>query len=169
MINLAYVLCADQQLDAAEETASRAIGLLPEKGKQFLVCQGHRILGGIYRSKGDTGKAIHHFEVTLRIASSLNSHAELFQVHFALATLFSGEDRFDDAQAHVERAKSHAIDNAYLLAWASQLQAWVWYDQHMFEEAKSELSRALGVFEKLGATNDAEHARGLLSWINRNA
>ena len=72
LISLAYVLHGDKQLDAADEAVSRAIDLLPEEGEQFLVCDGHRILGNISRSKGNTGKAIHHFEVALGIASSLN-------------------------------------------------------------------------------------------------
>ena len=167
LIGLAYMLYADKQLDAAEEAVSHGIDLLPEEGKKFLVCSGHRILGKIYNSKRDTEKAIHHLEVALEIASSFNSHAELFQVHSSLATLFSGEGKFNDAQAHVERAKSHAIDSTYFLARASTLQARVWYDQHMFGEAKSEALRALGVFEKLGATSDVEHARGLLRRIDR--
>ena len=32
-----------------------------------------------------------------------------------MAGLFLDEDRFYDAQVHVERAKSHALDNAYYL------------------------------------------------------
>ena len=167
LIGLAYMLYADKQLDAAEEAVSHGIDLLPEEGKQFLVCSGHRILGKIYHSKRDTEKAIHHFEAALRIASSFNSNPELSQVHSSLAALFSGEGRFDDAQVHVERAKFHATDSEYLLARASKLQARVWYDQNMFGEAKSEALRALGVFEKLGATSDAENARGLLKRIDR--
>ena len=37
----------------------------------------------------------------------------------------------------------------------------------MFEEAKSEALRALGVFEKLGATNDAENTRKFLGQIDQ--
>ena len=36
----------------------------------------------------------------------------------------------------------------------------VWYHQDMFEEAESEALRALGIFEKLGATNDVEEIDG---------
>ena len=39
----------------------------------------------------------------------------------------------------------------------------------MFEEAKSEASHALDVFEKLGAANDAKGVRQLLEQIDRNA
>jgi len=169
LINLACVLHADEQLDAAEEAASRAIDLLPEKGKQVHVCLGHRIIGNIYRSKGDTEKAIYHYEVAFGIASSLNLYYQLFWTHYSLSELFSEEGKLDDARAHVERAKSHAANDEYLLARASWLQARFWDEQHMFEEAKSEALHALGVFEKLGATNDAEVARRLLRQIDYDA
>ena len=41
----------------------------------------------------------------------------------------------------------------------------LWAKQHMFEEAKSEVLRALDVFEELGDTNDAEDTRKLLGWV----
>ena len=169
LIDLALLLHDDKQFNAGEEAASRAINLLPKSGEQFLVCQGHHVLGSIHSSKNDTEKAIHHFEVALGIASSLGEAYRAFWIHFDLAKLFSREGRFNDAHTHVEQAKSHAVNNAYLLARASRLQARFWYQQHMFEEAKCEVLRALGVFEKLGATNDAERARKLLGRINRNA
>ena len=135
-IKLARVLLDAEQFDAAEEAASRGIDLLPEKGEQLRVCIGHRVLGDIYRSKGNTEKAIHHFKVALRIASPFSWHDEMFWVHYSLAELFFGEGRFDDGQAHIERAKSHAVNNAYRLGRAMKLQARVWYKQRMFEEAK---------------------------------
>jgi len=165
LISLAYVLYVDKQLDAAEEAASRAINLLPEDGHQFLVCSGHCVLGDIYRFKNDTKKATHHLEEAFGVASSLNYHTSLCHVHFSLAILFLQESRFDDAQAHVERAKSYTVNNAHLLAHTSQLQAWVWHKQYLFEEARSEALRALDLFEKLGATRDAEETRKLLEEI----
>jgi len=108
---LAWLFYDDNQLDAAEEAASRAIKLLSEKGEQFLVHGYHHVLGKIYCSKGKREKAIYHFEVALGISSSFNWHDSLFCVHYDLALLFFGEDGFDDAHAHVERAKSHAVDN----------------------------------------------------------
>ena len=168
LTNLAYVLCDDEQFDAAEEAASHAINLLPEKGEQYRVCQGHRALGNIYQSKGNTERAVHHFEVAIEIASSLNLDNELFWLNYSLSKL-SSEGRLDDAHAQIERAKLHAVNDTYLLAWASQLQAVFWNKQRMFEEAKSEALRALGMFEKLGATNDAENTRNLLGWIDRSA
>ena len=169
LINLALLLHDDKQLDAGEEAASRAIDLLPEKGQQLLVCNGHDVLGKIYTSKGNAEKAIHHFEVALGIVSSLGAASRAFWIHFDLAKLFARESRFDDAQAHVERAKSHAVNNPYNFACGSLLRAMFLYRQHMFEEARSEASLVLGVFEKLGATNDAERARKLLGWIDRSA
>ena len=166
LMSLAYVLCNDEQLDAAEKAASRAIDLLPKKGQQFLVCKGHRVLGKIYHSKGDTEKAIHHYEVALEIASSLNEFYLLFWVHFALAQLFFGEGRFDDAHAHIERAKSHAINDPFNLGCAMELQANVWYKQRMFEKAKFEVSRAADIYEKLGALSDVEDCRKLLRKID---
>jgi len=47
LIDLARLLRDDNQLDAAEETTFRAIGLIPEEGRERLVCQSHHILGGI--------------------------------------------------------------------------------------------------------------------------
>lgn len=42
------------------------------------------------------------------------------------------------------------------------LQARVWYNQRNFEEAKSEGLRAVGVYERIGFTKDAEDCRALL-------
>jgi len=165
LISLAYVLYVDKQLDAAEEAASRAIDLLPENGQQLLVCSGHCVLGNIHRFKGDTQKAIHHLGVAFRVASSLNYHTSLCRVHYSLAILFLEESRPSDAQDHVERAKSYAVNDAYLLAHTSQLQARVWHKQCRFEEAKSEALCALGVFERFGATRDAEDTMKLLEEI----
>ena len=67
---LARLLYDDEQYNAAEEAASHAIELLPEKGEEFLACQSHRILGDIHHSKGEGEKAAHHFGEALRIASS---------------------------------------------------------------------------------------------------
>jgi tetratricopeptide (TPR) repeat protein len=159
----------NNQLDAAEEAASRAIELLPEIGEEFRVCNAHRVLGDIYQSKGDREKAIHHLEAALEIAFSLNNHNELFWICFALSALSFKEGRFNDAHAHIERAKSHAVNDPYLAARASLLQALFWYQRYMFREAKPELLHALNVFEKLGATNDAKHAGALLGEIDRRA
>ena len=169
LIMLAWLLCDAEQLDTAEEAGSRAINLLPEKGEELLVRQAHRVLGKIYRHKGETKKAIHHLEIALGIGSSVGSDEELFWVNYSLVWVFAKEEQFDDAQIHVERARSYVVNNPYLLARASLLQARVWYRQSMFGEAKSEGLRALDVFEKLGATNDAEVTTRLLQNIDARA
>jgi tetratricopeptide (TPR) repeat protein len=112
LINTCLVVQSDNQLDAAEEAALRAIDLLPETGEQYRVCKSHRALGEIYESKGEIKKAIHHSELALGIASTFNWHFDLFWVHYKLAELFHNEGRLNDANAHIERAKLHTIDSA---------------------------------------------------------
>ena len=167
LIKLAFLLRSDKQLDAAEEAAFRAIDLLPEEGQQFRVCESHSVLGDIYRSKGDTEKAIHHFEVAIGIASPFNLHETLFWIHYGLAGLFCGEGRFDDAHAYIEHAKSHTSGSTYFLGRAMEQQAWVWYTQHKLEEARSEALRAADVYEKLGAAGDVERCRNHLRRIEK--
>jgi len=162
---LASLLYYDKQLDAAEEAASHAIDLIPEKGHQSLVCESHRVLGEIYYSKGEREKAIHHFEVALWIASSFNWRDRLFWIYYALAGLFLDEDRLDDAHTHIEQAKSHMANNAYYLGAVMKMQVTVWCKQGRPEEARSEALRAADIFEKLGAAQDLENCRGFLRWI----
>ena len=159
---LARSLHGDNQLDAAEAAASRAIDLLSGKRRQFAVCRCHRVLGSICYSKGETEKAINHFETALRIATPFNWHGQLSRNNYELADLFFKEGRFDDAHASVERAKSHAINIPYDLARAMRLQARFWHGQGKFEEAESEVLRAADVFERLGAAKDLEECRALL-------
>ena len=160
LIDLAFSLRSDEQFDAAEEAAFRAIGILPEKGHR--VCRSHRALGEICESKGEIEKAIHHYELALGIASSFNWHDELFCVHYKLAGLFLNEGRLDDAQTHVELAKSHATNSAYYLGYATEEQSAIWYEQDRLEEAKSEALRAADIYDKLGAAKDVERCRKFL-------
>jgi len=169
LMSLAGLLRSGEQFDAAEESATRAIGLLPEKDAQLFTCKGHRTLGEIYRSRGDMEKAIHHFELTLGIASSFNMVDQLFWAHFALADLFYRKNKFNDARDCLERAESVAVEKRYLLAHRSRLHAKCLYGQRMFEEAKSEALCALHAFEGFGAANLAEETRRLLDQINRDA
>jgi len=161
---LAALLYEDGQLDAAEEAASCAINLLVEDD-QFTLCYCYLLLGRICRSKGETEKAIDHFEKALGIASSFNWDDSLFWIHYNLVGLFLDEDRFDDAHRSLERAKSHAVDDPYNLGCAIRLQASFWYRQGKLEEAKSEALRAAGVFERLGAAKTLERCRDLLQKI----
>jgi hypothetical protein len=68
--------------------------------------------------------------------------------------LFRDEDRLDDAQAHVERAKSHAANSTYYLGHAMKEQARVWYEQDRLEEAKAEALRAADIYDELGAAKE---------------
>jgi len=165
---LAWLLHRDGQLDDAEEVASRAIDLFREKGKEYEVCACHRLLGIIYCSKGETKKAVHHLGVSLEIATAFNWLNLLFCTQLSMAQLTSDEGRFDDAHAHLEQAKLHATNDndTYSLARATWLQAGIWHEQHRFGEAKSEASRALEMFQKLGAADDAEGVRELLQRID---
>ena len=158
---LAYLLHEDKQLDAAEEAAFRSIDLLPENA-QIQVCQGHRALGDIYRSKREVEKSITHYKTALGIADFFRQHIEQFWIHHSLAELFRDQGRFDEAHAHVERAESLTGSDAYDLGRAVKLRASIWDKQGRLEEAKSEASRAVDAFEKLGAAKDAEDCRELL-------
>ena len=152
--------------DAAEEAASRAINLLPEKGNEYLLSECHFCLGAIYQLKGEIEKAIIHFETTLGIASSFGWHNELFRIHYFLALLFSSQDRFNDANAHVEHAKSHTVNNAHNMGTSMYLQANLWFQQRRIEQARSEALRAVEVLEKLGATSGVRMCRELLRLID---
>ena len=167
LIRLAHSLLSDDQLDTAEEATLHAINLLPEKGEEFRVCESHRALGHIYRSKGDTEKAVHHFEVAIGIASPFGWHEVLFWTHYELSVLFRNGGRFDDADAHTKRVKSHIAGNTYCLGRAMELQARVWYGQRRLEEARSEALRAADVYEKIGAAKDVEYCKNLLRDIEK--
>jgi len=164
LLELVSLFYDDDQLDAAEEAASRLIDLSTEGNKPPL-CECYRLLGRICRSRGETDKAINHFEKALGIASSFNWNDLPFWIHYNLVELFLDEDRFDDAQVAIERAKSHTVDDPYNLGQVMELQAWVWYRQRRFEEAKSEALRAADTYESLGAAKDVEDCRDLLQWI----
>ena len=165
--DLAWLLFDDNQLDAAETVASHAMNLVSEESHGFILSHLHRILGKVYHSKGDKGKAIHHFETAIRIASPSGWSDALFWSHFGLTLLFGDEGEFDNANTHIELAKPYAANDVFLLGRAMKLQAEVWHQEHRFEEAKSEVLCALEAFEKLGAVRDAETCKELLQEIER--
>jgi len=164
--SLAWLLCQNGQFDAAEEAVSRAISLLPEEGNRFLVCQCHRCLAAIYRSKGEIEKATLHYETALGIASSVFWHNQLPGSHYYLALLSYAQGRFNDASSHVKLAKSCAVNSPFDLGLSMYLQAIIWFQQFKFEQAKSETLRVVEVFEKLGAAQDLERCRELLKTID---
>ena len=169
LMQLAWLLYDDGQLDAAEEAVTRAIGLLPEKGQEYKTCKCHDLLGDVYRSKGEREKAIHHFEVALEIASSSNWHNNLFWIHNSLAELFRDENDFNNAQARIERAKLHVGERKNLLGRATELQARIWYRTGKLEDARSEVLRAKEIYEKLGLAKDVQDCRDLLQKIEKTA
>ena len=166
---LARLLYRDGQLDPAEEAAVQSNKLLPKKGKEYEVCQSHRTLDDIYRSKGQREKAVHHYEVALGIASSFDWHAHLFWTHFSLAELSLAENKFEDAYSHVKELRSHAPENPYHLGRAALLQAKISHRQRKFDDATSEVLRALGIFGKVGASKELEDCKTLLRNIERAA
>ena len=162
LTKLASLLLEDKQFDAAEEAASRAINLIPEKGQEFRLCDSHRTLGSIYESKGETEKAISHFKTALEIAVPFRWHGQLFWTHYSLARLFRDQGKFEDAHAHIEHSEPHTVDSAFYLGRMVEFQADVWYKQRRFEEAKSGALRAIDIYGGLGAAQDVEDCRKLL-------
>ena len=165
--DLASLLLEHRQLDAAGDAVSRGIQLVPEKGHENTVSQLHRNLGRIYRSKGEKEKAVHHFQTALRIAIPLNANDLLFLIHSSLVELFRDEDKFEEANAHIQQAKSFVAHNAYKLSRGMMMQVDIWLRQGRFEEAKLEALHALEAYEKLGAAKDAEACRDLIQKIEQ--
>jgi len=162
---LAMLLKSNKQPDAAEEAASRAIDLFSKKGKFFQVSSSRRLLGHICESKGEIEKAIEHFKAALGTAASFTWTDQLFWVHRDLADLFLKKDNFEDAQVHIEHAKSHSVKHTYHLGRAMQLQARLWYKQNKLGEARSEALRAADLFEKFGAVENLKYCRELIQRI----
>ena len=164
-IYLGMALHDDEQLDAAEGAVLRGIELLQENNEQYQICQGHCLLGNVYSSKGETEKAVHHFETALGIATTLDAPDTLFWIHYAMARMFSEQSAFEAAHDHIERAKSYT-GNTYDLGRAVELRAGFWFDQGMLEEARLEASCAADVYMKVGATKDVEDCRKLIRVID---
>ena len=163
---LAWALFCNDQLGAAEEAASRAIQLLSEKGQEFRICESHLYIGRIYQAKGEREKAIYHFKTTLGIASCFSWNGSLsFWAHHSLAMLFIEEDKLDDAHAHLEQAKSHAVNNAHHRGCAAFLLAEVYHKQCRLEDAMSEALYALGIFEEFRILGYIEDCRDRLEEI----
>ena len=166
LVCLAFLLFDDKQLDAAKDAASRAIDIVPEKD-HFIVCKCHQLFGQVYHIKDEREKAIRHLETALTLASPSNSPFDLFMIHFRLSEVFLVKGDFGEASAHIEQAKSHAVDQPFYACHAMEGQARIWYRQGRLEEATSEASCAIESFEELGVTEDAERCRGLVRAIER--
>ena len=161
---LARLFLDNDQLDAAEDTVLRKMDLL-EKTEEHSICQTHHLLGEIYHSKGERQKTLHHLETALAIASPFDWQYDLFWIHYNTAKLFYDEHGYDDASTHIERAKSHTVNDAYILARAMEMQAQIWYEQYRLEDARSEARCALEHFERLGAAREAGLCREFLCQI----
>ena len=167
LLDLASLLEGDNQLDAAEEAASRVIRLLPEKGEEFSVCRAHRALGDIHRSKGESEEALHEYETALGISSRFNWNGEPFRIHLSLAKLFREEGCFNDAHVHIEEAKQRTENGTYYMGHAALEQARVYYQQRRLESAKSEALCALDIFEKFSTLQGVRCCKHLLQDIEQ--
>ena len=150
---LAFLFAKDNQLDAA----SRAIKLSSDES---LAYEHHHILSHIYNSRGEAEASICHHETALRIASSLNSDQQV-PILRCLARLLLEEERFDDVQVHLEHLKSHTANNPFGLGQAMLLQAYAWFRQNRFEEAKAEVLCAISLCERIGVSENL-----LVEWKN---
>ena len=164
---LARCLHADGQLDAAEEAAVRSCKLSQEEGDRYESCTSHRALGRIYNSKGEREKAIQHYETALGIASSFNWDDQLFWIHFSMAELFFLGDDLEGARTHIKQAELHSAHNLHRLGGVPFLHAQILYKQHRLEDATYEIVRALEMFEKTGASQDAISCIHVLLIIER--
>jgi len=138
-----------------------------KKGEEFLLCQCHRGLSHIYHSKGEREKEIRHLEIALGIASTFKWAEQLLWINHSLARLFSGQDKFDDANAYITQAKTHTAGNEYDLGRMMETQARIWYRQGRLRDATSEALGALEIYEKLGVSRDARRCQSLLAQIKR--
>ena len=161
--SLALLFAGENQPDAAEEAASRASKLSLDEDGQSQVCEHHHILRHLCHSRGETEAAIGHTNTALRIASSPGLLRKKAAIIPCLMGLLLEEGRFEDAQAHVERLKSNAVGDTVNVGLATTMQAFVWSSQGRLEEAKSELSCAIGLHENIGLSGHLlETSRGLL-------
>jgi tetratricopeptide (TPR) repeat protein len=165
--DLAGLLLDNEDPKGAEDAATRAINLLLEKGQEFTLCQCHRTLGSIHRSKGERRRAIHHFKAALGIASKFNFYDQLFMIHYSLASLFFNEGELNESTACIEQVKLHTVNDIHRLGCAMFLQAKVWHQQGKQQDARSEVLRVLAIFEKLGVARDAANCRSLLRDLDK--
>jgi len=171
---LALLFVRDNQVDAAEEAASRAINLPSDGLSQSQLYTRHHILGHIRECRGDTGAAIDHHMKALGIAHSLNSQDKQAMILHCLVELLLKAERFDDAQVYLEHTKLHTINDPARLGVTMVTQARIWYHQGKLEETRFELSRAIGLYEEIGVPTELvgglkEFLQGVEEEMNRRA
>ena len=163
---LAMLYVENHQFDLAEETASRAINLSPYGPCKHDHYELNHILGHGCESRGETEAAISHLEKALGIASSHDWESKQLEIRTCLLTLFLREERFDDAQVHLEAMKLLYSDRIpFFMDDLMAKQADIWLAQGRFEEAKSELSRIIGVHDGIAFSGILEEAKVLLQVI----
>ena len=160
---LAQLLAKDNQLDASEEAAFRAINLPISGDRQSQICEYHHTLGHVYSSRGEAGTAITHLKAALEIASSLNLRTKESSIIRRLVELLLKEGRFHDVQVHLKFLKSDAVNNLFSLGLTTVIQVCAWRQQGRFEEAESEVSRVIHACQRIGVPADfLEHWKGFL-------
>ena len=164
---LAWLLVNVKQFEDAEDAASRGIDLLSDKSDEYILSGFHRILGKVHEFKGEEEEAIHHLQTAIGIATPFNWRDLLYWTHNDLAGLFRDGGKFEDANLHIEQAKSLAVDSIHFLGGAAYTQATIWHQQGRLEDAKTEALRAFEIFDTLGATVDCGNCENLLQEIER--
>jgi len=149
---LALLFIRVNQVDAAEDAVSRAINLHSDGPSQSQLYDHHHTLGHISHRRGDTEAGIDHHMKALGIARSLKSQDSQIGILNCLVWLLLEEERFDDAQVHLEHLRLHVVNHPRDLGRAMVSQARIWYHQGKLEEARFELSQALGLYEKIGVS-----------------
>ena len=113
----------------------------------FRTCQGRRVPGETYKAGDQESDSPSRDSTPGRVLSQ------------------PGRSTVWIPQTHLEHAKLHAVNNAYLLAHVTHQRARLWDRQGRFEDAKFEALCIPNAFEKLGVKNDAEATRRLLHQI----
>ena len=152
LLCLALLFVKDNQVDAAEAATSRAIDLPPDGPSQSQLNRYHHALGHISHRRGETEAAIDHLTRALEIARSLNSQHRQTGILGCLLGLFLEEERFDDAQVHLEQLKLHAASYPIHQGVAMFAQARIWRHAGKLEEARSEISRIISLYEQIGVS-----------------
>ena len=165
-IGLAHLLLYDGNPDTAEEAIFRAVDLV-EDSEFPLICRIYEALGEIYQLKGEKRKAIHHFKTAFGTACYFDLFDTLFELHLKLAHSFVLGGEFDEANIHIEHAKSRAVNDPHSMGRAMAVQADIWCFQGRLEDAKLEVLCAFEIFEKLGAAEAMEMYKVLLQHIER--
>ena len=151
---IALISLKNKQVDAAEEAASSAVNLSSDGLSRYQLYERHHILGHICECRGKTEAAVDHHIKALGIARSLELLDKQTRILKCLVQLLLEAEKFEDAQVHLEQLKSHAVNDPLYLGRVMLSQTRIWRHQGKLEEARSELSRTIGSYEKTGVLVD---------------